>query len=84
MNGYKWNKVAKKAARSGEKRKRVAKTLVPARKEYVFIPKPKRPGRFADEDLQFNDPLAIDTFGGAVRVDPDAENPFKMRKPKAS
>ncbi len=55
---------------------------VPAKK-YVFIPKPERPSIFSDEDLQFNDPLAIDTFGKSVPVDPDAENPFKMRKPKA-
>lgn len=54
---------------------------VPAKK-YVFIPKDKRPSHFSDEDLQWNDPLAIDTFGKSVPVDPDAENPFKMRKRK--
>ncbi len=26
-------------------------------KKYVFTPKPKRPSRFSDEDLEFNDPL---------------------------
>ena len=61
-----------------------AAATTPARKEYVFIPKPKPPSRFSDEDLQLNDPLAIDTFGKPVPVDPDAENPFKMRKGKAS
>lgn len=30
----------------------------PAAKKYVFIPKPKTPSRFSDEDLEFNDPLA--------------------------
>ena len=55
-----------------------------ARKEYVFIPKPKRPSIFSEEDLQFNDPLAIDTFGKPVPVEPEAENPFKMRKRQAS
>ena len=59
-----------------------AAATTPARKEYVFIPKPKPPSRFSDEDLQLNDPLAIDTFGKPVPVDPDAENPFKMRKRK--
>ena len=59
-----------------------APTPPPPRKEYVFIPKPKRPSIFSDEDLQFNDPLAIDTFGKPVPVDPDAENPLKMRKRK--
>lgn len=29
----------------------------PAGKKYVFIPKPKAPSRFSDEDLEFNDPL---------------------------
>ncbi len=57
-------------------------TTTSARKEYVFIPKPKPPSRFSDEDLQLNDPLAIDTFGKPVPVDPNAENPFKMRKRK--
>ena len=57
---------------------------VPAGKKYVFIPKPKVPSRFSDEDLQFNDPLAIDTFGKPVPVEPEAENPFKMRKRQAS
>lgn len=47
-------------------------------KKYVFIPKDKPPSRFSDEDLQFNDPLALD--GEQTPVDPDAENPFKMRK----
>ena len=61
-----------------------AQTPAPARKEYVFIPKPKRPSRFSDEDLQFNDPLAIDTFGKPVPENPDVENPFKMRKRKTS
>lgn len=28
-----------------------------AAKKYVFTPKPKAPGRFSDEDLEFNDPL---------------------------
>ena len=42
----------------------------PAGKKYVFIPKPKRPSRFSEEDLPFNDPLAIDTFGKARPVDP--------------
>ena len=51
-------------------------------KKYVFIPKAERPSRFSDDDLQFNDPLALD--GEAMLVDPDAENPFKMRKRKAS
>lgn len=55
-----------------------------ARKEFVFIPKPKRPSIFSDEDLQLNDPLAFDTYGKSVPVDPDTENPFKMRKRKAS
>ena len=27
------------------------------KKDYVFIPKPKAPSRFSDEDLEFNDPL---------------------------
>ena len=27
-------------------------------KKYVFIPKPKAPNRFSNEDLEFNDPLA--------------------------
>ena len=35
-----------------------APTSAPARKEYVFIPKPRRPSRFSDEDLECNDPLA--------------------------
>ena len=52
----------------------------PAGKEYVFIPKPKRPSRFSDEDLQFNDPLNIDVHRQSVTVDPSAENPSKMRK----
>jgi hypothetical protein len=30
----------------------------PPGKKYVFIPKPKAPSRFSDEDLEFNDPLA--------------------------
>ena len=30
----------------------------PPRKKYVFIPEPKAPSRFSDEDLQWNDPLA--------------------------
>ncbi len=51
-------------------------------KKDVFIPKAERPSRFSDEDLQFNDPLALD--GEQMPVDPDAENPFKMRKRKAS
>ena len=51
-------------------------------KKYVFTPKDKRPSRFSDEDLQFNDPLALD--GEQTPVDPDAENPFKMRKRKTS
>lgn len=50
-------------------------------KKYVFTPKDKRPSRFSDEDLQFNDPLALE--GEQTPVDPDAENPFKMRKRKA-
>lgn len=29
----------------------------PTAKKYVFTPKPKSSGRFADEDLEFNDPL---------------------------
>lgn len=33
-------------------------TTPPAGKKYVFIPKPKAPSRFSDEDLEFNDPLA--------------------------
>ena len=37
-------------------------------KEYVFIPKSKAPSRFSEEDLQFNDPLAIDPFGKALPV----------------
>ena len=55
-----------------------------ARKEYVFIPKPKRPSIFSDEDMQLNDPLAFDTHGKSVPVDPDAKNPFKTRKREAS
>ena len=50
-------------------------------KKYVFTPKDKRPSRFSDEDLQFNDPLALGDE--QTPVDPDAENPFKMRKRKA-
>ena len=49
-------------------------------KQYVFTPKPKQPSRFSDEDLQFNDPLALGDE--QTPVDPDAENPFKMRKRK--
>ena len=45
-------------------------------KKYVFTPKDKQPSRFSDEDLQFNDPLAFEV----KPADPDAENPFKMRK----
>lgn len=33
-------------------------TPAQASKKYVFIPKPKPPSRFSDEDLEFNDPLA--------------------------
>ena len=51
-------------------------------KKYVFTPKDKRPSRFSDEDLQFNDPLTLE--GEQTPVDPDAENPFKMRKRKTS
>ena len=29
----------------------------PTAKKFVFTPKPKSSGRFADEDLEFNDPL---------------------------
>ncbi len=32
-------------------------TPAPAAKKYVFTPKPKASERFADEDLEFNDPL---------------------------
>lgn len=32
-------------------------TTAPTAKKYVFTPKPKAPGRFSDEDLEFNDPL---------------------------
>ena len=34
-----------------------AATPALAAKKYVFTPKPKATGRFADEDLEFNDPL---------------------------
>ena len=59
-----------------------AATPAPAGKKYVFIPKPKRPSIFSDEDMQLNDPLEIKGYGKPV--DPDAENPFKMRKRPAS
>ena len=34
-----------------------ATPTAPTAKKYVFTPKPKSSGRFADEDLEFNDPL---------------------------
>lgn len=52
----------------------------PEGKKYVFTPKAARPSPFSDEDLQFNDPLALG--GEKTPVDADAENPFKMRKRK--
>ena len=48
----------------------------------VLTPKPKASSHSSDEDAQFNDPLALECEGQPV--DPDAENPFKMRKRKAS
>ena len=58
------------SAPNGEPAAAPAAPAAPARK-YVFHPKEKRPSIFSEEDLQFNDPLAIDTFGGPVPADPD-------------
>ena len=44
-------------------------------KKYVFIPKPKRPSLFSEEDLQLNDPLAIEPFGRPA--DPEARTSLK-------
>ena len=44
----------------------------------MFIPKPERPSIFADEDLQLNDPLAIEPFGKPV--DSVAQNLFRKKK----
>ena len=59
-----------------------ATTPAPGGKKYVFIPKAAQPSPFSDDDLQFNDPLALGDE--QTPVDPDAENPFKMRKRKTS
>ncbi len=47
-------------------------------KKYVFIPKPERPSIFSEEDLQLNDPLAIEPFGKPV--DSVAQNLFRKKK----
>ena len=50
---------AQRTAPNDEQAARPAAAIpAPAGKKYVFIPKPKRPSRFSEEDLQFNDPLA--------------------------
>ncbi len=51
-------------------------------KKYVFIPKPERPSLFSEEDLQLNDPLAIEPFGKPVN--PVVERLFKKKKPAES
>ena len=49
---------AQRAALDGGEATAPAAPQTPPAKKYVFIPKEKRPSRFSDEDLEFNDPLA--------------------------
>ena len=46
------------ASKGGEATPPDAAPAPAGKKDYVFIPKPKAPSRFSDEDLEFNDPLA--------------------------